>query len=343
MVQNKDGPVQRFVRTSVSLVIIMAIALAVPACRQQSPQQTGVPGKITLAYSITPSAGLIQIAFAKGYFDQEGLNVLAQPHTFGKLALKSVFDGKADLATAADTPIMFSVMAGKKTSILAVVQTSNRNTAIVVRKDRGIAGPSDLKGKKIGVTKGTTSDFFLEIFMTVHRINRNQISLIDLRPDEMTEAINTDRVDAATAFNPTLAQLQLKLGKMGLTFYGESIYTEYFCLAAQQDYVHKHPEAVRKVLRALVKAEAFVRDHPEESRGLIAEFTKVDKALIDKAWADLNFRVTLDQGLLVNLEDQTRWAIKNNLTDKGVMPNYLDFIYMDGLQAIKPEAVRIIH
>ncbi len=42
------------------------------------------------------------------------------------------------------------------------------------------------------------------------------------------------------------------------------------------------------------------------------------------------------------MDDEARWSIANNLTDKTVVPNYLDYIYLDGLEALKPEAVTII-
>jgi NitT/TauT family transport system substrate-binding protein len=46
---------------------------------------------------------------------------------------------------------------------------------------------------------------------------------------------------------------------------------------------------------------------------------------------------------LIAFEDQARWRIKNNLTDKKDVPNYLNFIYLDALEGVKPEAVTIIH
>ncbi|MGO9614513.1 MAG: nitrate ABC transporter substrate-binding protein, partial [Dissulfurispiraceae bacterium] len=75
---------------------------------------------------------------------------------------------------------------------------------------------------------------------------------------------------------------------------------------------------------------------------LVAEFTKVDKVTIDEIWEIVTPVVRLDQALLVDLEDQTRWVLKNNLAKRSDMPNYLDFIYVDGLQAVKPEAVRLV-
>ena len=98
----------------------------------------------------------------------------------------------------------------------------------------------------------------------------------------------------------------------------------------------------RKVLRALIRAETFAKDNPEESRHLVADFIKTDKALLDETWDIFTLRLTLDQALIVDFEDQTQWAMKYRLTTRRDMPNYLDFIYVDGLLAVKPDAVRII-
>ncbi len=54
-----------------------------------------------------------------------------------------------------------------------------------------------------------------------------------------------------------------------------------------------------------------------------------------------SYHVSLDQTLLITLEDETRWAMKNKLTDKTAMPNYADYIHVDSLMAVKPEAVKL--
>jgi NitT/TauT family transport system substrate-binding protein len=53
--------------------------------------------------------------------------------------------------------------------------------------------------------------------------------------------------------------------------------------------------------------------------------------------------LTLPQALLLAMEDQARWMIENKLTSQTAIPNYFDYIYLDGLKAVKPEAVTIIH
>lgn len=42
------------------------------------------------------------------------------------------------------------------------------------------------------------------------------------------------------------------------------------------------------------------------------------------------------------LEDESMWAMTNRLTAATKLPNYLDFIYLQGLRAVKPDAVRIL-
>jgi ABC-type nitrate/sulfonate/bicarbonate transport system substrate-binding protein len=332
------APLQFAVCYLAALAILFCFAIA---C--QSPQKPAGPSeKITIAYGVSTGMSLVHIALAKEFFSEEGLDATPQPHTTGKSTIDAVIEKKADLAAAADTPIMFAVMDGKNITTIAVISTSNKNMAIVARKDRGISRPADLKGKTLGIMRGTISDFFADTFLMTHGIDRKQVTIIDLKLDEIAGALGTGRVDAVSIWQPVLIKLQKDLGIMGQAFYGETFYTNAVCVTARQDFVKQHPEAVKKFLRAMIKAETYVKQHPEESKRLVAKFVKADKALLDEIWDIYNFSVTLDQTLLVNLEDQTRWAMKNRLTKRRDMPNYLDFIYIDGLRAVKPDAVRII-
>ncbi len=323
------------------LVMLAVIAWSGSGCKPPD-KQAGPLEKITFAYATIPNTVLVHIAFAKGYFAEEGLDATPQTHAFGKLALESVNKGKADFATVGDTPFVFSVMNGKKITTIAAIETSNRNDAIVARQGRGIAKPSDLLGKKIGVTPGTTGDFFAYSFLLFNGIYEKQVRRIGMNPDEMAEALGTGKVDAVSTWNPYIQQLQKKLGSNGVVFFGETLYTETFIVAATQEYVSGNPETVKKVVRALIKAETFVKQHPEESRRLVAEFAKTDKTVLEDIWDIFTFDVGLDQALLVNFEDQTRWVMKNRLAPRTDMPNYLDFIYDNALRSVKPVAVRIV-
>ena len=90
----------------------------------------------------------------------------------------------------------------------------------------------------------------------------------------------------------------------------------------------------------LLKAEHFTILHREEAQSIVSTATRTEIGLVREVWNTFNYKVSLDQRLLIALEDETRWAIQNNLTDQHVIPDYRKFIHTDSLRAVKPEAVR---
>jgi len=121
------------------------------------------------------------------------------------------------------------------------------------------------------------------------------------------------------------------------------IYELPFNIAATRDYVASHPEMIKKLVRALVRAEQLCREEPDAARQIIASAMNVSLENLQELWRSYRFNVTLDQSLLLILEDETRWAIKNELTDRTNIPNYLDHFYLEALEAVMPAAVTVIH
>lgn len=298
--------------------------------------------KTTIAFAALPHAALAHIAQQQGYFLQEGLQVTPNQQPFGKAALDEVLAGRANFATVAETPFMFAVMKGAKLAIIATIQTSRRNEAIVALKEKGITSSSDLKGKRIGVTIGTTSDFFSDAFLGAHGISREDVTLIDLKPADIPDALARGYVDAVSVFVPHLTETQKVVGNRGVTFHDENVYTETFNIVAKQDYIRENQRIVEKVLRGLVAAEKFVRKNPTSSQMIVAESIGVDLPSVRDIWFSNNLRVTLDQSLLLALEDEAEWAIRNSLTPATKVPDFLDFVYLDGLLAVNPDAMAIV-
>ena len=328
--------------TRLATVLLLVVSCVSFSCSRKEQQPVGPPEKVTIAYATLTEATLAQVAQAGGYNREEGLDVTARLHSYGKLALKDVLEGQADFATVAETPVMFAIMNGEKIAIIASIQSSQKNHAIVARKDLGILLPQDLKGKKVATTPGITSDFFLDGFLAVRGIARKELTVVNLKPEELEDAIVNGEVDAVSAFHPFLSQTQKRLGNNGLTFYDEGIYTATFNVVATQEFIRKNPDKVKKMLRALVKAEKMARENPAAAQKLVAQFTGIAPGIVAESWAICNFDLTLNQALILVLEDESQWAIENGLTRARQVPNYLDYIYFDGLKAVKPEAVRIL-
>ena len=327
------------VRISIALVVI---GILVGGCQKQPEVYTGPVEKITVAIGTGPVTSLIHIAFIKGYFENEGLDFVVQQHQSGKSAFNAVIEGEADLATAAETPIMHAIMRGEKIYILTTISSTEKNKMIVARKDKGVSIPNDLKGKKIGVPVGTNAEFFMDSFLIMHGISRDEVEVINVESNAIVDTLTGGEVDAVSTWNPYINILQEGLGDNGVTFSGEGIYRETFNIVTKQDFANENPETIKKVLRALIKAYEFIEENLDEAQEIVAGRIGMDIPALSELWKLYDFRVTLDQSLLVTLEAEARWAIKNKLTDATEVPNYLDYIYMDALEEVKPEAVGII-
>jgi ABC-type nitrate/sulfonate/bicarbonate transport systems, periplasmic components len=326
--------------------LILAALLGGYAWRGQTPpaQPAGLPEPMTIAANTHyAGTGLVFVAQVKGYFANEGLNVTLQPYTTGKDALDAALEGRAELATVADIPIMFAVLKGQPVSIVATIFTVEKDPGIIGRKDKGVLTLASLNGKRIGVTLGTSGHFVLDAFLIRQKLSTDDVTLRDLQPQELAEALLQGDVDAVATWEPYLGTLRTQLGANGMIFYSEGIYELPFTIAGTQDYVVSHPETIKKLMRALVRAEHFCKDEPDAAHKIIAGAINVNPEEMMELWPTFEFNVTLDQSLLITLEDETRWAIKNKLTDRTDMPNYLHHIYLDALDVVMPTAVTVIH
>lgn len=333
-----------------SILVRMAIAAVVVAtsgcfwaCERRNHEPAGPIEKATIAYSATHHAILAEVAQVKDYFKKEGLQILPHLHAYGKPALQDMMEGTADFATVAETPVMFAILDGAEIAIIATIHKANKeNNAIVAIKDKGILTPPDLKGKKIAATLGTVSEFFLDAFLAINLISKKDVELVNLRQEELPQALAQGTVDAAAGFNPFLTVAQRRLGEGGITFHNKNIYTQTFIIVSTREFVRHNPGKVEKLLRALDRAEKFVQQNPEEALKIVADFNREKIAATREMLAGTTIGLSLDQSLIFALEDESRWAIKGGLTSATEVPNYLDYIYFDGLKSVKPAAIGIL-
>jgi NitT/TauT family transport system substrate-binding protein len=326
--------------------LILAALLGSYAWKGQTPpaQPSGPPESMTIAANTRyAGTGLVFIAQVKGYFANEGLNVTLQPYTTGKDALDAALERRAELATVADIPIMFAVMKGHPVSIVATIFTDEKDPGVIGRKDKGVLTLAHLSGKRIGVTLGTSGHFMLDALLIRQKLSTDDVTLHDLQPQELADALLRGDVDAVATWEPYLGALQTQLGANGMILDSKEIYEVPFNIAGTRDYVVSHPEMIKKLVRALVRAERLCKDEPDTARQIIASAINVSLENLQALWPSYRFNVTLDQSLLLTLEDETRWAIKNKLTNRTNIPNYLDHVYLDALEAVTPAAVTVIH
>ncbi len=328
---------------TIVLVSIVIIGIVSVYLLHDYNRSTRVYEKITIAHPSHVGAGLLYVAQDKRFFNKQGLEVTFVPFTAGKDALNAVNEGKSDVAATAETPFVLDVLRDKKIYLLASILNSEGDFEIIARKDRGIFSSRDLDQKKIGVNKGTVGEFILDVFFIHHGLDITKVTKVYLNHEDMANALATGKVDAVITRYPHTVNTQKLLQDNALVFSTEGIYKDLFNLVSQKDFVHGHEDTIKKLLTALIQTEDFILHNPDEAQVIIAQYTNSQKEDLARRWQNYDFLVRLDQATLLVLEEEARWAIKNNFTTNKQNPNFLNVIYVDGLQDVRPEVVTIIH
>lgn len=332
----------------IGIMVVVAVVIAGVSLywfvQKQPEKYTGPVEKVTMGISATsllPS--LVHIAEEKGYFLEQGIDMKIEGYPAGKFALEATLEGKTDMATVADVAIAFTSFERNDFAILVTILDSTEHVKALVRKDRNINTSHDLIGKKVATTIGTSAHFFMITFFALNLLDFSDVEVVDLKPNKMVEAIVNGDVDAIFTWEPNILNCQKILADNAVILSSMVGYMVTFNLVSRKDFIESNPELIKRIIKSLAKAEEFVKNNREESIDIVASRLKIERESINELWNDYKFRLSLSQSLLVTMEDQARWAIQNNLTDATEVPNYLDYIYIDALLEVRPEAIGIIH
>lgn len=324
------------------VAVAVALSLGYLHAQNQPPAPAASVEKLSIALPAVPHASLIHIAVAQGYFREEGLEVTIEPQSHGRAAIELVVQRKTDLAAAAEVVATLSIMRGDALGIAANMLSASNDTAVVARRDRGIATPRDLAGKKIGVTFGTSGEYFLWAFLIRHKVAPDSVTLVDLPPGQIPQALVSGAIDATATWHPIVPSARAALGDNAVSFTGTSAYTQTFVVVGRSDFLKGHPKAVEKVVRALLKAEQFMQSRREEALNLVAARLQIDVQSLRPVWKVFDFRVELLQSQLITLEDEARWVMARGYAATGPVPNFLPHLYLDALLAVRPARVTVV-
>ena len=323
------------------LLALLSVCLLSAACTSKTPTIPAVE-KVTVAVPANLYGALFFVAREKGYFREEGLDVALDVHPYGKVALDNMVSGGADFAVSAETPVVFTVLKGGDVLVIASVLESVKDQIIIAMRRSGVEAPADLRGKRIGVTLGTNGEFLLDTFLVVNGIPRDSVRILNLGPDNMRAALKAGKVDAVSTGGQFGVGIREEFGEGAVTFFGENIYMLISPVTVLREFARTRPAAVRKLLRSLLRSQEFVRVDPAAALDIVARGLRTDPETVQQLWPLYEFRVKLDQSLLINMENQARWAIRNRLVPAKEVPDFLKYIHIEGLLAEKPEAVTVI-
>jgi NitT/TauT family transport system substrate-binding protein len=322
-----------------SLVCVLTTSFISLSC--SNGRFTGTAESLTIGTMANAGDTLIFIADEEGYFAANGLDVTLKTYDSGLAATNMMLEGEADLAYATEF-----VVAGKalqKTGI-SIVATYSKNETVVIagQKEHGIEHISDLKGKRIGLARGTINEFYLGRLLDLNGISTADVTLVDTKLTQLADALSNGSVDAVVAGSRNIYPIIQQQGSQVFTWPAHSGQPAYGTLVGKNDWITRHAEPVKRLMVSLAQAENYILRHPVEAKALVQKRLNYDDAYMASVWSEYQFFLSLDQSLITAMEDEARWLIGNNLTPEKQVPNFLYFTYEDSLKTVKPEAVSII-
>jgi NitT/TauT family transport system substrate-binding protein len=259
----------------------------------------------------------------------------------GGAAVPGLMRNEIDLAIASEFVMVNHLLTQREIRAFGCIDRFE-NMFLIARKDRRIERITDLKNRKVGVPLGTIAEFYLSRYLTLHGLGSADVTILNVRPDDSAHALAAGNVDAIVTWHPYVDRIMERHGASVIVRPIQSSQLTYWLVIGRPDWMGANRETIHRFLHSISQAEKYASLHPEQAKAVVKKRLGYSDAYVKKIWGDNQFSLSLDQSLIAAMEDEARWVIGNNLTDQKQVPDFIRYIDMDGLKAIRPEAVSII-
>ena len=295
-------------------ILIAAIALSSFVYLNLRGNYEGNPQSITFGNLPLESSGLIYVAEKQGFFKQNGLNLIVKDYDTGLSSVNALLKGDVDIAGASEYPIVRAAFQNESVKTIAVINKSQLEY-IIARKDHGIENVSDLRGKTIALPKGTIAEFYLARLLSFESINTSDVTLLNMTLAQSLEALLNGTVDALVNWQPYTNIVESNLGNNAVSWSVQSSQQSFGVMICRNDWITQNPELVKHFLRALNQAEEYVHNDPAGAKEIVKKQMNFSDEHTETVWRQNQFSLSLDQSLVIALENEARWMIANNITN----------------------------
>ena len=265
-------------------------------------------------------------------FEKDGIAVRWVQTLGSNKALEYLNAGSIDFGSTAGSAALVARINGNPIKSIYVYSRPEW-TALVTRKDTGIAKIEDLKGKRVAVTRGTDPHIFLVRALQSVGLSEKDVTPILLQhPDGKTALIRGD-VDAWAGLDPMMAQAQVEDGAR--LFYRNKEANTWGILNAPEDFLKQYPEIARRVIAVYEDARKYCLAHYDDEKHVFMSVTKLPAEVVDiqlKERTELTFsRIAAPQRdsiLQAGLALQQAGVLPANADVKAALDSLIDDRYV---------------
>jgi NitT/TauT family transport system substrate-binding protein len=190
----------RLLRHGRIAALVVATLLAAEPARAQSTLQTSL--RFSLDWKIEGPAAIFLVPQERGYFRQEGLDVILDEGSAALEPITRVASGSHDIGFADINALIKYRDQHPTAPIKAIFMLYNKPPyAIVARKTRGITEPKHLEGKRLGAPPTGTTFGEWPLFAKLNDIDASKVTVEQIGIPVRAPMLAAGQIDAALGYS----------------------------------------------------------------------------------------------------------------------------------------------
>ncbi len=274
-------------KKTIGIAIAVAVAMLAAGCHREERAKV-----IRVALQPLPLFGPVFVMKQKGWLEDElkarGIQVKWTFFPAGPPMNESFAAGEQDIGFMGDSPAIIARASGQDTRIVGISATGPRSLAVVVPARSPITSPAELKGKRVGVVKGSYAHHLLVLVLQGAHLGTDDIQLVSLAHADVATALQNGDIDAGALWEPLLTKLEDE-GTVRVLQDGTGIKKGALVITATNGFATRNAELVQAFLRLYKRGEELIRDHPDEAAELVSRDVRLSPERLRKVLAKGDF------------------------------------------------------
>jgi NitT/TauT family transport system substrate-binding protein len=189
------------------------------------------------------------------YFEEQGLKVNLVEFADGPTIIAAMESGAIDIGYIG--PGAHKLCIQGKAKIFAFSHFGNAD-AVIGNASKGVTKIQDLKGKKIAMASGTTSEAILNLTLKKGGLTKEDIKILDMDASAIVTAMISGSVDACATWSPNTNSIRNELGRDAITLTTNVDFTDIspsICSwIANPNYIDANSDVILNFTKGLYKA-----------------------------------------------------------------------------------------
>ncbi len=231
--------------------VLIVVATFTVSCSKPTPT-------LTIGYSDWPGWVAWDVARAKGFFKEAGLNVKLVWFDYAA-SMDAFAAGKVDSVCVTNGDALVMASSGAKNTEILLNDYSAGNDMVIAKP--GITSVQDLKGKSVGVEVGLVDHLLLLKALQMNGMTGKDIKIVNMHTDQAAQIFASPNVDAVAAWQPNAGQaLNAVPGSKAIFTSEDAPGLIYDTLTVNPESLALHRDLWEKVVKVWYKTVNYILD-----------------------------------------------------------------------------------